>query len=89
MHQPGVSAHVPPLQNLEQQSPLAPQALPAVLQEVLIAAQVPFVQVPPQQASFPVQAWPSETHAPPQTPPVQLRPQQSVPEEQAPPVATQ
>ena len=35
MHHPGVSAQLPLLQNLEQQSPLALHAFPAVLHEVL------------------------------------------------------
>ena len=78
MHQPGVRAHVPLPQYLEQQSSLAPQAFPAVLHDVLIGAQVPFVQVPPQQAPFVVQAWPSEMQLVPHTPPLQLSEQQSV-----------
>jgi len=52
MHQPGVRAQVPLLQNWEQQSPLALQALPAVLHDVLRAWQLPFEQVPLQHASF-------------------------------------
>jgi hypothetical protein len=87
MHQPGVRAHVPLLQYLEQQSSLAPQALPAVLQDVLMGVQVPFVQVPLQQAPFVVQAWLSEMQLPPQTPPLQLSEQQSVPEAHAAPDA--
>jgi hypothetical protein len=36
MHHPGVSAHVPLLQNFEQHSSLPPHALPAVLHDVFI-----------------------------------------------------
>jgi len=88
MHQPGVSAHVPPLQNFEQHSSLPPHALPAVLQELFIGWQAPFEQVPLQHEPLPVHGWLSETHEPPHTPPLQLSEQQSVPDAHVPPAAT-
>jgi hypothetical protein len=88
MHHPGVSAQVPLLQNFEQHSALAPQALPAVLHEVLIGSHVPFAHVPLQHDAFDVHAWLSETQLPPQMPFVQLSEQQSVPDAHAPPAET-
>jgi hypothetical protein len=85
MHQPGVSAQLPLLQNLEQQSPFALHALPAVLHEVLIGWHDPFAHVPLQHEPFEVQAWLSETQAPPHVPLLQVSEQQSVGEAQAPP----
>jgi hypothetical protein len=67
--------------NPEQQSPLAAQSLPAVLQPELSAVQVLFApQVPPQHSSLLVQALPSETHwSAEHCPLTQLSEQQSVP----------
>ena len=88
MHHPGVSAHVPPLQNLEQHSSLPPHALPAVLHEVFMGWQAPFAQVPLQQEPFAVQGWLSDTQLVAQTPLLQLSEQQSGPEAHVPPEAT-
>jgi hypothetical protein len=46
---------MPLRQSCEQQSPLAEQALPSVLQLVLSGVHLPFVHVPLQQASALVQ----------------------------------
>jgi hypothetical protein len=89
MHHPGVSAHVPLLQNLEQHSSLPPHVLPAVLHDVFIGWHAPFAHVPPQHEAFVVHGWLSETHVEPHVPLLQLSEQQSVPVAHAPPEAIQ
>jgi hypothetical protein len=85
MHQPGVSAQLPLLQNLEQQSSFALHALPAVLHDVLIGWHAPLAHVPLQHEPFEAHVWPSETQAPPHVPLLQVSEQQSVGDAQAPP----
>jgi len=81
--------HFPLVQSLEQHSPFAAQELPAVLQELLSAAQAPAVQTPPQHAPLSVHACPSEAHwVPLQTPLTQLSDAQSVLALQFPPATT-
>jgi hypothetical protein len=87
MHHPGVRAHVPLLQNLEQHSSLPPQELPAVRHEPLTGWHAPLAQEPLQQALLVEQAWLSPTQLVAHTPLLQLREQQSVPDAQAPPDA--
>jgi hypothetical protein len=81
-----LSSHKP-----EQQSPLSAHSLPPVLQLSLSAVQVwSAAQLPLQQASFPVQAWPSETHCSTEhLPATQLSEQQSVLAEQELPPSAQ
>ncbi len=75
-----LSEQWPAAQSWEQQSPLAAQALPAVLQLALSGTHLPPVQFPPQQSALAVQAWLSEMQvSPAHVPPVQVRAQQSVP----------
>ena len=87
MHHPGVRAHVPLLQNLEQHSSLPPHVLPAVRHEPLTGWHAPFAQEPLQQALLVEQAWLSPTQLVAHTPLLQLSEQQSVPDAQAPPDA--
>lgn len=70
---------MPPLQRPEQQSPLAAQVLPSVLQVELSAAHVPPVQVPPQHWLPAVHAVPSEEHAGKPHAPLLHRPLQQAP----------
>jgi hypothetical protein len=70
---------MPPLQRPEQQSPLAAQVLPSVLQVELSAAHLPPVQVPPQHWLFAVHAVPSEAHAGKPHAPFSHRPLQQAP----------
>jgi hypothetical protein len=80
-----------PSQRPEQQSALPAQSLPAVLQLPLSGVQVLSVpQVPLQQASSAVHAFPSDTHwSTEHFPPTQLSEQQSVPAAQTSPEAAQ
>ena len=77
------NAQFPPLHSLEQQSVLAVQVLPEVLQVPLSGMQTlppasPAAQVPLQHSALLEHVWLSEVQAPAQAPLTQLRPQQSV-----------